>query len=514
MVRTERYGPFFRLNLIILLFGVAVIAVVLARSASAEQPPALSMPAPTERDVTYCTAGSTTLKMDLYVPTRYDGAPVPAAIFVHGGAWSSGDKASSEGAPETVDLLSRGYLVAAVNYRLAPDYVFPSQIEDLKCAVRYLRANAASLRIDPARIGAWGASAGGQLVSLLGTTDESAGLEGDSGYRGWSSRVQAVVDMYGRADLDSVPVARPDLLPIFGGATNLAEYSPVTYVSKDDPPFLILHGDRDSVVPPPLSQEFYERLKAAGVPATLVMVKNAEHGFSPTGFGISPSRSEITRLVGDFFDRYLGNRIAVARDPQPTVQATPLPPGGEWLTCEQTGKSVRGLFLDYWRSHGGVQQVGYPISDEMPERSTDGKPYTVQYFERAVFEYHPVNKAPFDVLPSLLGSQRYRAKYPRGAPGQRPNEDPGGVAFAQTGHRLGGSFLKYWQSHGGLIQQGYPISDEFTEVSDLDGKPYTVQYFERAVFEYHPENDEANRVLLSQLGTFKHKAKYGANHSR
>lgn len=104
-------------------------------------------------------------------------------------------------------------------------------------------------------------------------------------------------------------------------------------------------------------------------------------------------------------------------------------------------------------------------------------------------------------LLSLLGSQRYKGKYPGGAPGQLPDTTPGSVLFDQTGKRLGGTFLRYWHDNGGLAQQGYPISDPFTEVNELDGKPYSVQYFERAVFEYHPENSLPHDVLLSQLGS-------------
>ncbi len=187
----------------------------------------------------------------------------------------------------------------------------------------------------------------------------------------------------------------------------------------------------------------------------------------------------------------------------------PLPGSGSY-TFPETGQTVTGLFLQYWQSAGGLAQQGYPISTMMSEVSDlNGKSYTVQYFERAVFEYHPENPPPYDVLLSQLGTFRYKEKYPDGAPGQQADTSPGSVFFPETGHRLGGLFLEYWQSHGGLMQQGYPISDVFTEVSDLDGKPYTVQYFERAVFEYHPENLPPYDVLLSQLGTFQYREKYG-----
>ncbi|MFL5733790.1 MAG: hypothetical protein ACJ78Q_11360 [Chloroflexia bacterium] len=181
-------------------------------------------------------------------------------------------------------------------------------------------------------------------------------------------------------------------------------------------------------------------------------------------------------------------------------------------TFPETGKTVTGRFLDYWNTHGGLPQQGFPISGEMQERSdTDGKTYTVQYFERAVFERHPKNAAPYDVLLSLLGNFRYKQKYPSGAPGQQPNTTYGSILFPQTGKHLAGRFLQYWQQNGGLAQQGYPISEEFSERSDLDGKTYKVQYFERAVFERHPENAAPYDVLLSQLGTFRYRAKYSTS---
>jgi plastocyanin len=177
-------------------------------------------------------------------------------------------------------------------------------------------------------------------------------------------------------------------------------------------------------------------------------------------------------------------------------------------TFPETGKTDSGRFLDYWNTHGGLAQQGYPISNEMQEKSdTDGKTYTVQYFERAVFELHPENQPPSDVLLSLLGNFEYKQKYPSGAPNQHVSTD-NPLAFAATGHTVGGKFRTYWEQNGGLAQQGYPISDEFQERSDLDGKTYTVQYFERAVFELHPENQPPYNVLLSQLGTFRYKAKY------
>ncbi|HUS14703.1 MAG TPA: hypothetical protein VM536_06750 [Chloroflexia bacterium] len=178
-------------------------------------------------------------------------------------------------------------------------------------------------------------------------------------------------------------------------------------------------------------------------------------------------------------------------------------------TFPETGKTVRGSFLQYWNTHGGLPQQGFPIAEEMQEKSDlNGQTYTVQYFERAVFEKHPENKPPFDILLSQLGTFRYNAKYRSGAPGEQASTlNP--RTFSETGKTIGGRFRAYWEGHGGLAQQGFPITNEFTETSELNGRPYLVQYFERAVFEYHPEYEGTEyEVLLSQLGTLQYHRKY------
>jgi beta-N-acetylhexosaminidase len=192
----------------------------------------------------------------------------------------------------------------------------------------------------------------------------------------------------------------------------------------------------------------------------------------------------------------------------PPVTQAQLPP----LYFAATQHYIQGGFADYWRTHGGLAQQGYPLTEEFPEQSAlNGQTYRVQYFERAVFEYHPENAPGAQILLSQLSTFRYRGKYPNGAPNQH-SQPPSGQYFAPTGHWLGGSFRTYWTQHGGLAQQGYPISDEFQEISPLNGRPYTVQYFERAVFEYHPENaGSPYEVLLAQLGTFALQARYPPN---
>lgn len=158
----------------------------------------------------------------------------------------------------------------------------------------------------------------------------------------------------------------------------------------------------------------------------------------------------------------------------------------------QTGLCVDGRFLDYWMEHGGLAINGYPITVPFSQILEDGKEYTVQYFERVRMEYHPENQPPYDVLLGQFG----RALHPADPP---VAERQGATYFAQTGHSVTPDFLVYWQANGGLAQFGFPITEEIQEQLE-DGKLYTVQYFERARFERHPENQPPFTLLLGQFG--------------
>ena len=172
----------------------------------------------------------------------------------------------------------------------------------------------------------------------------------------------------------------------------------------------------------------------------------------------------------------------------------------------ETGHHVGAPFLDYWRKNGALAIYGYPLTEPLSEVSPDdGKTYTVQYFERARFEHHPENKAPYDVLLGQLG--RTLASKIVGNPAFHPvatdkvKVDADNAYLKETGHTLKGEFLRYWTAHGGLAQFGFPLSEEFLEKSPTDGKTYTVQYFERNRFELHPENQPPYNVLLGLLGS-------------
>jgi hypothetical protein len=181
----------------------------------------------------------------------------------------------------------------------------------------------------------------------------------------------------------------------------------------------------------------------------------------------------------------------------PVPPASPPPPAGDICSggtaFAQTGHSICRPMEAYWRQYGGLAQFGYPISDPVNEvNSVDGKSYMVQYFERARFELHPENRPPYDVLLGLVGRQFH-------APDPAVAQQAGLTFFAQTGHNVHPTFAAYWQAHGGLFVNGYPISEPVTETLG-DGKPYLVQYFERARFELHNENAPPYNVLLGFLG--------------
>jgi acetyl esterase/lipase len=242
--------------------------------------------------------------------------PAPAAVYVHGGSWVSGDYDSGGFIISAIGpaLADQGFVVVGLDYRLGPLHHWPDQIVDVKCAIRYLRANAGRFHIDRGAIGAWGQSAGGHLVALLGTAGRSAGWDIGAD-RNESSGVQAVVDMAGPSDLltmgdrgvaAQVTASFISLLgdvPTRQVGADLRRASPTTYVKKGDPPFLILHSNDDEVVDPQQSEELARDLEVAGVAHELVTVSGGGHGFD--GPGEVPSEQAIVVAVVDFFVRTL-----------------------------------------------------------------------------------------------------------------------------------------------------------------------------------------------------------------
>ncbi len=278
--------------------------------------PPQNLPAGKMSTVEYCRPDGVPLAMDLYMPpvTARTGKPAPVALYVHGGGVLGSRKtyglsarlANPEGAlfdRLRPHLNARGFVVASIDYRLPPGTPWPAQIEDSKCAVRFLRAHAADIGIDPNRIGAWGSSGGGGLVSLLALTGPEAGFDHGQ-YLGQSSAVQAVVDMFGPANIndmnDSSPFGRFILQLWFGSSsTSRRSASPITYVHAGAPRFLILQGTQDNMVVPRQSDELAQSLNRVGVPHTLIKVQGAGHGLTTPGQ--RPSPDELTNRVVDFF---------------------------------------------------------------------------------------------------------------------------------------------------------------------------------------------------------------------
>lgn len=251
-----------------------------------------------DRDVTYSTHDRPAQSMDIYYPPS--GGPWSGLIFIHGGGWQEGDKA-----PLPVNPAGAGYLVASINYRMYPPYRFPAMIEDVKCAIRYLKANAAAYNLNPDRIALIGHSAGGHLAALAGLAGESAGW--DTGpYLEQSSRVQAVVDMSGPTDLTrEFPdwVMGPKI-NVFG-EEQWVSGSPVNYVHPLAPPFLIVHGDADSAVPVEQAHLLYDALAEAGAPVEKLILHNGEHGLEPSGGVMTPTAEEMFAAVFAFLARCL-----------------------------------------------------------------------------------------------------------------------------------------------------------------------------------------------------------------
>ncbi|MEO8440587.1 MAG: alpha/beta hydrolase [Spartobacteria bacterium] len=260
----------------------------LARGISSVPANAKSVP-----NLVYKTVGGQRLQLDLYLPNG-NSEPVPLVIYIHGGGWEKGSRHQCP----AFGMVAKGFAVASIDYRLSQIALFPAQIIDCKAAVRWLRANAAKYGLDPNRFGVWGTSAGGQLAALLGTSGGVKDLEGDGENLEYSSRVQAVCAVAAPTDFRQFGVARGGsggssarpqigrraqeaLDGLFGSGDNrgalVVKASPIQYVSADDPPFLILHGEFDRIVPLDQSNRFYERLRDAGVKAKLKIMPNQGH---------------------------------------------------------------------------------------------------------------------------------------------------------------------------------------------------------------------------------------------
>jgi acetyl esterase/lipase len=287
------------------LFLIACCSNLLAQNG----PIALPAGVRAHRDLVYVEGGHERQKLDLFLPAKAEG-PLPMIIWVHGGGWQNGSKENCP--PLRGGYLEKGYAVASLNYRLSQHAVFPAQIEDCKAAIRWLRAHAKEFGLDVNRFGAWGSSAGGHLVALLGTSGDVKAFDVGS-HLDQSSRVQAVCDYFGPTDFIALAKSRDASRPatflspeskLIGGFVlehpdKVKRADPITYVTADDPPFLIVHGDQDPLVPKSQSELLFAAMKKTGLGVHFHTLRGAAHG------GPGFSSGQVGAMVADFFDEQL-----------------------------------------------------------------------------------------------------------------------------------------------------------------------------------------------------------------
>lgn len=331
----------------------------------------------------YASPGGRDLSLDVYLPNGMPG-PYPVVLYIHGGGWSGGTRKN----PPVERLVRHGYAVASIDYRLSGEATFPAQIHDCKAAVRWLRANARRHRLRADRIVVWGGSAGGHLAALLGASGGIKELEGSFGNLNQSSRVQGVIDFFGPTDFNRLNGSRkkprddggnsPEERLVGGRLSEKADSvrmaNPITYVSKDDPPYLILHGADDDVVPPNQSVLLHEALQASAVSSSYHLIPNRGHGFR-TG-------PEIDYLVDAFLDRVLPARAPKPRPLMVSADMRRLTAGGDplFLLADTAWALSRRLTMeeakDYLiqRRAQNFNAVAFSLVNKLPEPAP-GSPY-------------------------------------------------------------------------------------------------------------------------------------------
>ncbi len=293
-----------------------------------------------ERNISYVPGGDDAQKLDIYLPEKAADKPLPLVVHIHGGGWRAGSKFPC---PVTAMVLD-GYAVASIEYRFSQKAIFPAQIQDCQAAIRWLRAHSKEYNFDSEHLGVIGGSAGGHLSALVGTSGGKKAFTPIGGNEEQSDRVQAVCDIFGPADFGTVVQQAADdknVRNIFHFNTASDPYSsligtklddkpktdavsPVHYVSKDNPPFLILHGTHDALVPLAQSEQLAAALKEKGVAVWLQKLPGSGHG------GPAFAKPSITQLTHRFFDKHLkGADAKIELVPEAELAITPPKPAGK-----------------------------------------------------------------------------------------------------------------------------------------------------------------------------------------
>jgi acetyl esterase/lipase len=282
-----------KFSILVITLFIAFVSVLFAQPRSAD----VSTIKRKWQDIAYANL-SPAEKSDIYLPDEGDG-PFPVIISVHGGAFLGGDKADGQLNPMLYGL-KRGYAVVSINYRLSGEALFPANINDVKAAIRWVKANAGAYKLNAKKIALWGGSAGGNLVALAGVSGDVKELEDMTlGNADQSSRVQAVIDWFGPTNFllmdkqlketgngtpDHSEANSPESKLMGKKITDIPEQvqkaNPETYISKDDPPFFIEHGTKDNIVPTQQSGNFYKKLLPVlgSQKVTLVLSEGEGHG--------------------------------------------------------------------------------------------------------------------------------------------------------------------------------------------------------------------------------------------
>ncbi len=257
-------------------------------------------------DVRFAAVDGIALRLNIRRPELLPAAPMPIVIYIHGGGWMDNDRTTDR----SPFLDGCGFLTASIDYRLSHQAIFPAQLYDAKAAVRWLRAHAAEYHADGSRIGVWGHSSGAHLAALLGATGDLADLEGNVGPVGPSSRVQAVAGISTPTDFtrmgdwhDAPDSPEAQLIggPIPERPEAARQASPVTYARAGLPPFLLIFGDQDEIVPPAQSRLLTDALRTAGAEAELISMPGSGHNFDAS----DPNLPEANGHVRAFFLEHL-----------------------------------------------------------------------------------------------------------------------------------------------------------------------------------------------------------------